>query len=55
MAVRKRRWIKEYRCEKYGVNVLGRVSFCKEECRDKKCRGCEWREQEQEEKDKGEV
>jgi hypothetical protein len=37
---RKRRWIVAYRCNKFGMSILCRLSFCKAECKDKKCVGC---------------
>lgn len=40
---RKRRWIKEYRCGLFSMNILARLSFCKEKCLDKKCKGCIFR------------
>lgn len=37
---RKRRWIKEYRCDFFKMNILERLVFCKQACQDKKCVGC---------------
>ena len=38
----RKRWIKEYRCKKLGMNILKRCDFCKE-VEDLKCRGCQYR------------
>jgi hypothetical protein len=35
---RKKRWIQEYRCYKYGMNILKKIFFCKEPF--EKCEGC---------------
>jgi len=40
---RKRKWIKEYRCNLFGVNILERLVFCKHKCEDKKCLECDHR------------
>jgi hypothetical protein len=45
---RKRRWIKEYRCDKFGTNILYKLTFCKE-IEDKKCIGCKYRGNEEKE------
>jgi hypothetical protein len=39
----KRRWIKEYRCSKFSMNIIARMKFCKEIIEDKKCRDCKYR------------
>jgi hypothetical protein len=36
---RKRRWIQEYRCSQYQMNILKKVFFCKQPY-DDKCRSC---------------
>jgi hypothetical protein len=38
----RKRWIKEYRCKKLSTNILKRCYFCKE-VEDLKCRGCQYR------------
>ena len=35
---RKRRWLKEYRCRKFGMNIIKKMSFCKEDYEN--CKGC---------------
>jgi hypothetical protein len=48
--MRKRRWEKEYRCDKFATNIIFRLSWCKEPgadksttVPDKKCRECKYR------------
>lgn len=40
---RKRRWVQEYRCKLFSVNILERLVYCKESVKDKKCRECKYR------------
>lgn len=40
--MRKRRWIKEYRCNKFSMNIIYKLDFCKE-VEDKKCKDCKYR------------
>ena len=47
--MRKRKWIKEYRCESFKCFILKKIHYCKESY-DDKCRQCPYRGNEDGEK-----
>ena len=34
----KRKWIKEYRCNKFSMNIIKKMTFCREKIECKECK-----------------
>jgi len=42
--MRKKRWIVEWRCKKFGMNIIAKMSFC-DEPYEKNCKDCPYKEE----------